>query len=319
MPSDVPERPSPQVPLRRLLREAVRLILTHHRAVLLALLTASILHAWLHPMQGAVIKKVVDGLSGKKGDSAQVVLGAVPYYMAVLAGLTGLSFIEKIITKGFYNPAMTIVLQREYLARRAGEDLVADVSVLQYDCLMARKALEVFSRDIWDIAAALSAIFVVQKALAPAWIPALLLVMAPLCLVSLVLAAPIRSSTDRVLSAVTAVARHTGAEQHEGLREQQSILYERLKRRESWMTASEVLAQFIVWLGCLAMVLLAAKAPGVIVPAHVQAGELALFLVNAQLLSRPLLEMSKAYHKFWSSEPALARVLFPAGGGSSGT
>jgi hypothetical protein len=96
----------------------------------------------------------------------------------------------------------------------------------------------------------------------------------------------------------------------EELHKKQESLYGRIWRRESWMGLSEVMMQFTIWIGCLLILFLARTSPGTLGLATVSPGGLALFVANVHFLSKPLINIGKAYNKFCSTEPALRRTLY---------
>jgi len=305
------------VPVGRLLRACAPIVFCH-RGWLAAVAAVSLLSAVLGPMQGVIVKRVVDGLQGKGVSMAQAVLEAIPWYVAVLLGLALLSFAEKCL-KGFYDPHLIFALQRRYLERRRHGHSATDVSRLQYDCMYGRKALEVFARDSWGIAVSVTAVLCFQGALAPQWLPALVLL--SLVLIALALAFGVGStrSNQAMFEAVEPVAWCAEPARAHELVDRQMELYGRIKSREAWMGASEVVMQLILWIGCLATVWLAQRFDGVLLSAEPDAGGLALFVANVQIISRPLIESGKAYNKFCSNMPALRRTLFPRESGEPET
>lgn len=269
----------------------------------------TILHAVLDPMQGVVVKWVTDGLVGQQGSRASTVIGYVPWYVAILVGLAALRFAEKSL-KGWYDPLITFQLQRIYLRRRPRDELTAIVSRLQYDCRDARKAIEVYVRDVPGIALGLVTVFALQWSLAPQWLPALSLIVVPNLAMTIWLGRPIRHSNREMFLAVTDVARQVSAEQFARLCEKQESLYGRLWRRETWMGFSEVMMELTVWGGSLIVVYLSSLRPGLLMLPDVTAGEMALLVANVHFLSKPLGNLGKALNKFCSTEPALRRALY---------
>jgi len=301
-----PEEPRAPT-LSELLRESLPIVLCH-RGWFAAVVAVALLYAALEPVQGVIIKRIVEGLQGRTQVPQEVLFASVPWYVALLIGLAVLSFCEKVL-KGFYDPRLIFALQRAYLERRHAHEPAKDVSRMQYDCMYGRKALEVFARDVWMLGFTVVSVLLFQMTLAPAWLPALLAVTAPVAIVVLLLGVRIVRSNQAMFDAVEYVAACAAPERRHELDASQSHLHRRIKCREAWMGASEVLMSLLIWIGCLGVVLLARWAPGIATPRTLDAGGLALFVVNVHLLSRPLIEMGKAYNKFCSNVPALRRTL----------
>lgn len=292
----------------RLLCDAMPLLLCH-RGWLAAVVAVSATHAALEPMQGMVIKRVVDGLSHSDLGGVQTVVNYIPWYVVILLGIALLQFFEKSL-KGVYDPLITFALQRKYLQRRPAENHAATISRLQYDCRDARKVLEVFVRDLPLIVVGIATLIGLQWTLAPEWLPALLAIVVPNVALTIWLGRPIRRSNHEMFVAVTEVARVASADRLPELEQSQRHLYGRFWRRESWMGFSEVMMQFTIWIGCLAVVLVAVKSPSAMGLSEVSAGALALFIANVNQLAKTLVNFGKAYNKYWSTEPALRRTLY---------
>ena len=303
-----PEEPPEHVSFWRLFRDSLPLLLCH-RGCFTVVLVVTVLHAILDPMQGVVIKKVTDGLAGKGGSDAGTLIHFIPWYIAILIGLAFLRFLEKSL-KGFYDPLITFALQRIYLERRPNDDTNAIISRLQYDCRDARKAVEVYVSDIPAIVVGIVTVFIVQWSLSPEWLPALLIIVVPNLALTLWLGRPIRRSNREMVIAVTDVARSASPDQLDELKKKQESLYGRLWRRESWMGFSEVMMQFTIWIGCLLVIWGARTIPSAIGLSEVSPGGLALFVANVHFLSKPLINVGKAFNKFCSTEPALRRALY---------
>jgi ABC-type multidrug transport system fused ATPase/permease subunit len=302
------EAPPQRISFWRLFRDSIPLLLCH-RGWCAVVLVVTVLHAVLDPMQGVVIKKVTDALVGKGNLAGNTITAYIPWYIGILMGLAGLQFLEKSL-KGFYDPLITFALQRIFLARRAENDVTAMISRLQYDCRDARKAVEVYVRDIPSISVGLITVFVVQWSLSPEWLPALLLIVVPNLALTLWLGRAIRRSNREMFLAVTDVARAASPDKMEELHKKQASLYGRIWRRESWMGFSEVMMQFTIWIGCLLILFLAQTSPDALGVSTISPGGLALFVANVHFLSKPLINIGKAYNKFCSTEPALRRALY---------
>lgn len=303
-----PELPPEHVSFWRLFRDSLPLLFCH-RGWFTAVLVVTVLHAILDPMQGVVIKKVTDGLAGKGGNDTRAIIHFIPWYISILVGLAFLQFLEKSL-KGFYDPLITFSLQRIYLGRRPKDDSTAVISRLQYDCRDARKAVEVYVRDIPAILVGIVTVLIVQWSLSPEWLPALLMIVVPNLALTLWLGRPIRRSNREMFIAVTEVARSASPDQLDELVKKQNSLYGRLWRRESWMGFSEVMMQFTIWIGCLLVVWGVRTIPNAFGLSEVSPGGLALFVANVHFLSKPLINIGKSFNKFCSTEPALRRALY---------
>ncbi|MBN8626174.1 MAG: ABC transporter ATP-binding protein [Planctomycetes bacterium] len=292
----------------RILRECGPIVCCH-RGWLVAAVATSTAYGLLEPVQGLVVKRVVDGLRSPAADAAAIVYAAMPQYAAILLGLGLLSFVEKYL-KGVYDPRLVFELQRRYLERRPRIDEPVDVTRLQYDCMYGRKALEVFARDVVRIVSTVAVALGFQSAFAPQWLPALALITASVAAATLVTGIAVTRSNQRMFDAVEPVARCVRAKHTGRLEKRQQVLYRRIRSREAWMGASEVVVQLLLWGGCLAVIGFASRKAGSDSP-EADLGGLALFVANLQIISRPLVEIGKAYNKFCSNIPALRRTLFP--------
>jgi hypothetical protein len=299
---------SEHIGLKRTLRDSIQLLFCH-RGWFTAVVLVTVLYAVLDPMQGVVIKRITDGLSGHGCNDALTIIHYIPAYIAILVGLALLRFLEKSL-KGFYDPLITFALQCIYLGRRPQEEMAAVVSRVQYDCRDARKAVEVYVRDVPGIIVGFLTVFLIQWTLAPEWIPALSLIVIPNLAFTILLGRPIRRSNRQMFLAVTEVGKVASPDQMIKVREKQQTLYGRIWRRESWMGFSEVMMELTVWIGCLGVVVLVKTVPTAVGLSDVSPGSLALFIANVHFLSKPLISVGKAYNKFCSAEPALRRALY---------
>src|SRR5262249_34125346 len=119
-------------------------------------------------------------------------------------------------------------------------------------------------------------------------------------------------SNQAMFDAVEPVAACASSQRLHELHDRQMHLYGRIKWREAWMGASEVVMQLTLWIGCLAAIWIVPRVRGMTGPGELDAGGMALFVANLRIVSRPLLEIGKAYNKFCSNIPALRRTLAPA-------
>jgi ABC-type multidrug transport system fused ATPase/permease subunit len=67
----------------------------------------------------------------------------------------------------------------------------------------------------------------------------------------------------------------------------------------------------VTWFGLFILVLASSVLHLGLLPKQIEAGDLALFFVNLNLLSKPLAEIVKVYNKSREAYPALVRVLRP--------
>jgi len=82
-------------------------------------------------------------------------------------------------------------------------------------------------------------------------------------------------------------------------------------RLEALKAGAEVMMDLLTWFGLLLLVTLALVSNLDIWPQDITAGDLALFAVNLNLLSKPLGDIGKVYNQGREAYPALLRVLQP--------
>lgn len=80
---------------------------------------------------------------------------------------------------------------------------------------------------------------------------------------------------------------------------------------EIFKSSTEILMDLVTWFGLLMLVLVSSVFHLGLLPNQIEAGDLALFVVNLNLLSKPLGEIVKVYNKGREAYPALMRVLRP--------
>ncbi len=233
----------------------------------------------------------------------------------VLLGLGLIKFGDKLLNK-IYGLRLLIALQRVYLDRRPQERECVDSSRLLYDCEQARQGLDILYKDILTIAVGSLSVLVWQFSLAPEWLPALILAVLPPVLIVLVFGRWIQRYSLDLLRIQGKIAASTAS--YVQILDHQEAFFRRTIWLEIFKKGSDVLIDLLAWIGLLGVIFVASLWDIGLLPQEVQAGDLALFAVNLNLLSKPMGEIGKVYNKGREAYPALLRVLQPQQAGILG-
>jgi ABC-type multidrug transport system fused ATPase/permease subunit len=294
---------------RQLSIEMFRVMVAYPQWLIAAILT-TIVTASLSPMMAVISKKTVDELQKGKVDLQQDLLRYLLLFGGIFFGLAALKVVDKIVDK-IYETKLLIGLQRTYLRRRVNECETEDISRIVYDCNRAKAGLDIIHKDAWRIVFQIVSVLVFQISLAPAWLPALAIAVLPPILIGFVFGPKIQKTSEAMLKAQGGVVKYTAAAQDRLFVSHQEHFFRQVIKMEVLKTTLENLMDLMTWMGLLAIVLLAATFKVGLLPERITAGDLALFYVNLNLLSKPLGDMVKVYNKCREAYPALLRVLLP--------
>lgn len=228
----------------------------------------------------------------------------------VLVGLGLIKFGDKVLNK-VYDLRLIIALQRTYLERRRQEHDTQDIARLLYDCDQAKGGMDILYKDAWKIFTGTVSVLVWQLSLAPEWLPALILAVLPPVLIVLAFGHWIQRLSLDMLRLQGQIAASTDDVNRLRLFAHQETFFRRTIRLEFFKKGSEVLIDLLSWIGLLAVIVLASLWNVGLLPQEVEAGDLALFAVNLNLLSKPMGDIGKVYNKGREAYPALLRVLQP--------
>jgi ABC-type multidrug transport system fused ATPase/permease subunit len=295
---------------KSILWDMFQVLLTYPRWFAASILSTVIV-VGLEPSLAWLSKTVIDDL--KKGkislDSSLLRYGMV--FAGLLVGLGLLKFGDKLIDK-IYELKLVIRLQRLYLQRRTEDRGIEDVSRVIFDCEKSKAGLDIIHKDVGKITFQTISVIIWQFSLAPQWLPALLVAVFPPILVGFIFGRFIQHSSLNRLKAQQAIASSTGAHQEAEFQQQQQQFFRHTLRLEIFKSSTEILMSLVTWFGLLMLVLASSVFHLGLLPKQIEAGDLALFFVNLNLLSKPLGEIVKVYNKGREAYPALLRVLRPA-------
>jgi ABC-type multidrug transport system fused ATPase/permease subunit len=294
---------------RQLAIEMFRVMVAYPHWLIAAILT-TIVTASLSPMMAVISKKTVDALQKGKIDLQADLLRYLLLFGGIFFGLAALKVFDKIVDK-IYETKLLISLQRTYLRRRTSECETEDISRIVYDCNRAKSGLDIIHKDIWRIVFQIVSVLVWQINLAPAWLPALAIAVLPPVAIGFFFGSSIQKTSQAMLEAQGKLVKYTAADRDSLFVSHQEQFFRQVIRMEVFKTALENLMDLMTWIGLLAIVILAATFKVGLLPEQITAGDLALFYVNLNLLSKPLGDIIKVYNKSREAYPALLRVLLP--------
>ncbi|MGI0493777.1 hypothetical protein ACN4EG_18500 [Alkalinema pantanalense CENA528] len=293
-----------------LFKDMVRLLLTYPGWLAAAILSTIVVAA-VEPSMAWLGKTIVNEL--KKGDidlQASLFRYALSFG-ALLFGLGLLKFADKVIDK-VYEVRLILALQCTYLDRRSQAQESADIPRILYDCNRAKPGLDILHKDGWKIISQTISVIIWQLNLAPAWLPALLIAVIPPTLLGFFFGPYVQRASQGLLRTQSQLANCTSDERRSEFRQHQNTFLRQTLKLEVFKSATENLMDLLTWAGLLTLILLAGILPHLgLLPQQIDAGDLALFYVNLNLLSKPLTEIVKVYNKARESYPALQRVLQP--------
>lgn len=304
------EHPNPMQNFRKsILWDMFQVLLTYPGWFAASVLSTVVVVS-LEPSLAWLSKTVIDDLKKGKGDLDTSLLHYGMVFGGLLLGLGILKFGDKLIDK-IYELKLVICLQRIYLQRRPEDRGVEDISRVIFDCEKSKAGLDIIHKDAGRIIFQTIAVVVWQFSLAPQWLPALLIAVVPPIFVGFVFGPFIQRASLNRLRAQQAIASSTGTHQQANLFSSQEIFFRQTLRLEIFKSSTEILMGLVTWFGLLMLVLVSSVFHLGLLPKQIEAGDLALFAVNLNLLSKPLGEIVKVYNKGREAYPALLRVLRP--------
>jgi ABC-type multidrug transport system fused ATPase/permease subunit len=302
--------PNPMGKLRKSILWDMFQVLLTYPGWFAASILSTIVVVSLEPSLAWFSKTVVDNLKKGKVDLDSSLLQYGMIFAGLLLGLGLLKFGDKLIDK-IYELKLVIRLQQIYLQRRTEDRGVEDISRVIFDCEKSKAGLDIIHKDAGKIIFQTISVIVWQFSLAPQWLPALLIAVVPPVFVGFVFGPFIQRSSLNRLRAQQAIASSTGADQQAEFQQHQHQFFRHTLRLEVFKSSTEILMDLVTWFGLLMLVLASLILPIRLLPQQIEAGDLALFVVNLNLLSKPLGEIVKVYNKGREAYPALVRVLRP--------
>ncbi len=285
-------------------------VLLLHPFWLAASIISTVLSVAFEPSLAWIGKTFVDQLKSRETVLNETLMNDVLIFAGVLMGLGILKFGDKILNK-IYDLRLTIGLQRTYLQRQP-EDLGGeDISRILYDCDQAKQGMDILYKDAWKIVTGTISVVIWQLTLAPEWLPALIFAVLPPILIVFVFGRFIQKISQELLQLQGKIASSTSDNQKLELFTHQESFFKQTIRLEFIKKGAEVMIDLLTWVGLLLLILLASIFDFGLLPRQIQAGDLALFAVNLNLLSKPIGEIGKVYNKGREAYPALLRILQP--------
>lgn len=282
-------------------------ILWGRRWLLAAVMLINILGPALEPAQSWVAKTVLDKVTA--GDTTMLrsdLIGLLPLAATVFIVLATVRMVSHLLDK-VLDAHLKIDMQRFYFDRRLKQVPAEDVSRMIYDCEQARKIVDILQKDMWVVLIGLPAVILWQLKLSADWVTPLVLAALPAMLLTLVLGPAVRRWSGRRLESVAAISGAVCENDRDQLCDGQAAFFHSSVRFEVCKKATEVLTDLMLWLGLAFLLLFAWFIP--VFPEKITGGDLAAFLVNLKLLSKPLQELGKLYMKAHECYPAIQRVF----------
>jgi hypothetical protein len=186
-----------------------------------------------------------------------------------------------------------------------------DISRILFDCSKAKPGIDVVHKDSWKIISQTISVVIWQVNLAPEWLPALIIAVFPPMFIGFIFSKFIQKASLQLLEIQQKIASSTSKEKILEFADHQNSFLSQVMRLEMFKQGTAVLVDLITWFGLLILVVMASILPFNVLPQEITAGDLVLFWVNLNLLSKPLGEIAKVYNKARESYPALVRVLQP--------
>jgi len=302
-------KPSRWGHLVSLFQDMVQVLLRHPLWLSLSI-GSTVLSVALEPSLALLGRNFVNQLQDDSTSLEDSLVSYVLVFGGVLVGLGLIKFGDKVLNK-IYDLRLIIALQRTYLERRHQERGAQDIARLLYDCDQAKGGMDILYKDAWKIVVGVVSVLMWQLSLAPEWLPALILAVLPPVLIILAFGHWIQRLSLDMLRLQGQIAASTDEVNRLRLFAHQETFFQRTIRLEFFKKGSEVLIDLLAWVGLLAVIFLASLWDIGLLPDEVRAGDLALFAVNLNLLSKPMGDIGKVYNKGREAYPALLRVLQP--------
>ncbi|YAF95554.1 MAG: ABC transporter ATP-binding protein [Nodularia sp. CChRGM 3473] len=285
-------------------------VLLLHPFWLAASIISTVLSVAFEPSLAWIGKTFVDQLKLRETVLNATLMNDVLIFTGVLMGLGILKFGDKILNK-IYDLRLMIGLQRTYLQRQKQNLGGEDISRLLYDCDQAKQGMDILYKDAWKIVTGTISVVVWQLNLAPEWLPALLFAVLPPILVVFFFGRFVQKISQELLNLQSKIASSTSDNQKLELFAYQESFFKQTIRLEFVKKGAEVIIDLLTWVGLLLLILLAFIFDFGLLPRQIEAGDIALFAVNLNFLSKPIGDIGKVYNKGREAYPALLRVLQP--------
>lgn len=295
--------------LASLFFEMLRVLLVHPYW-LIASIISTVVNAALAPSQAWMWKSFIDGLKGGGEAQSSSLITYVLLFGGLHVGLGLLAYIDKVLNRA-YDLRQIITLQRTYLERRGQEQGAQDISRILFDCDRAKAGLDLFYKDSGHIIAGTISVIIWQLKLAPQWLPALLFGVIPPVLIVFTFGRFIQKASQNILSLQGKIAASTSNQEKVELFSHQESLFRQSMLLEFFMSGTDHVMDLVKWFGLLLFVLISSVFHLGLLPSEIKAGDLILFAMNLDTLSKPLGDIGRVYSKARQAYPALLRVLRP--------
>jgi len=299
-----------RTPMATLVYEMARMMFAHPWLLALTILPNIVTPA-LQPVQAWLAKEVLARVA--KGDTRFALpelLQYAPYAVAVFLGLGLLHLFEKVGNRMF-DDRLLIDVQRAWFERRGTGCVGEQVARATNDCKNTVKIFDLLQKELWVVLVGVPAVLIWQLTLSPELLPALLFSALVPFAASLLFGGLLQHLSHRGLlllgSVSSAVARGDRGDLHRG----QEQLYRNRVRFELSKQASEVIADLAFWLALVLVLLLSIGGIWPLLPAELSAAQIGVFLVNLNLLNKPLQAMARMHNKSREAWPSVRRALRP--------
>ncbi|MBP5975156.1 ABC transporter ATP-binding protein [Brasilonema sp. CT11] len=294
--------------LASLFVDMLRVLLTHPYW-LTASIISTVVNAALAPSQAWLWKKFLDNIKASGVDSS-VFLKYVLVFGGLHAILGLLGLIDKVLNRA-YDLRQVIKLQRTYLERRQQEEGSQDISRLLFDCDKAKGGLDLIYKDSWHIVAGIVSVLIWQLRLAPQWIPALIMGTVLPVLLVFAFGRFIQSASQNILHLQSRIAASTSEREKLELFSHQESFFRQSVKLEFFLSGTDTVMEVMKWLGLLLLIVISLVFHLKLLPEEIKPGDLILFAMNIDSLSKPVGDFGKLYSKARQAYPALRRVLQP--------
>ncbi len=231
--------------------------------------------------------------------------------VALLIVWAMLKFIANASNK-IYGSRIVIALQRVYYSRRPDYMEDADhVSRILWDANKARKAMEIIYLDVPSVVITTISVIGWQMAFAPEWLGALCVTVLPACCIVTLFGRFIQRAMKDIACSTNEMTRSVIHKNNQEINQYQESVYRGFIRFESSKAGSEVLMQFMVWIGLLIVYLLQKLSTIHLIPDNIHAGDIIFFIAQIKLLSKPLSGFASMYNKYCESRPSCLRIYRP--------
>lgn len=264
--------------------------------------------AALEPSSAWISKQVLDAINKSGASVEQVAFSYGPLLIVIMGGLTLLKFGEKVANKAV-EIRLIITLQTIYLERRNEEHAARDVSQILYGCELARKGVEVIYKDAWKIIVTTVSVLAWQVSLGAEWIPLMLMAIVPSLLLVWFFGPPIQKISLNILDLQGELAANTSRATNGIFAQYQESWFRKAMGLEVLKWFADDALDIVMWLFLGILVVVSYVFELGILPAQIELGDAAAFLINVKLLAKPLGDIGKVYTKWREAYPAASRVF----------